>query len=136
LFEQAHRIAFGYGVVPWEFRAGIRSPVLPYVLAALFWVSERVVGGPEGYLLVTRAVLGRDLAFGRGGGLSHGPTDQPDPCVNAIVLIRAFLDDFTPQFTLQECSGKDDDVCIMRRKDDCTPAPDLEVNTMLRRVGE
>src|SRR5580693_945701 len=56
LFEQAHRIAFGYGVVPWEFRDGIRSPVLPYVLAALFRVSEPVVGGPQGYLLVARAV--------------------------------------------------------------------------------
>jgi hypothetical protein len=57
LFEQAHRIAFGYGVLPWEFRDGIRSPVLPYVLAALFRVSEPVVGGPEGYLLVARAAL-------------------------------------------------------------------------------
>jgi hypothetical protein len=57
LFEQAHRIAFGYGVLPWEFRDGIRSPVLPCALAALFWLSERVVGGPEGYLLVARAAL-------------------------------------------------------------------------------
>src|SRR3979490_2513753 len=57
LFEQAHRIAFGYGVVPWEFRDGIRSPVLPYGLAALFWVGERVAGGPAGYLLVARAAL-------------------------------------------------------------------------------
>jgi GPI mannosyltransferase 3 len=57
LFEQAHRIAFGYGVVPWEFRDGIRSPVLPYVLAGLFRVGERVFGGPQGYLLVARATL-------------------------------------------------------------------------------
>jgi GPI mannosyltransferase 3 len=57
LLEQAHRIAFGYGVVPWEFRDGIRSPVLPYMLAALFWLGERVAGGPEGYLLVARAAL-------------------------------------------------------------------------------
>jgi hypothetical protein len=57
LLEQAHRIAFGYGVVPWEFRDGIRSPVLPYVLAALFWLSERAVGGPEGYVLVARGAL-------------------------------------------------------------------------------
>jgi hypothetical protein len=57
LFEQAHRIAFGYGVLPWEFRDGIRSPVLPYVLAALFRISEPAVGGPEGYLLVARAAL-------------------------------------------------------------------------------
>ncbi len=57
LFEQAHRIAFGYGVVPWEFREGIRSPVLPYVLAALSWLGERLAGGPEGYLLVARSAL-------------------------------------------------------------------------------
>src|SRR5580700_9266325 len=57
LLEQAHRIAFGYGVVPWEFRDGIRSPVLPYVLAALFWLGERLVGGPEGYLFVARSAL-------------------------------------------------------------------------------
>src|ERR1700722_218907 len=57
LLEQAHRIAFGYGVVPWEFRDGIRSPVLPYALAALFWLGERAVGGPEGYLLVARSAL-------------------------------------------------------------------------------
>ena len=57
LLEQAHRIAFGYGVVPWEFRDGIRSPVLPYVLAGLFRLGERLAGGPEGYLLVTRAAL-------------------------------------------------------------------------------
>ncbi len=57
LFEQAHRIAFGYGVVPWEFREGIRSPVEPYGLAGLFWLGEKVVGGPEGYLAFARAVL-------------------------------------------------------------------------------
>src|SRR3984893_11376071 len=57
LFEQAHRIAFGYGVVPWEFRDGIRSPVLPYGVAALFGSSEPGGGGPEGYLLVARAAL-------------------------------------------------------------------------------
>jgi phosphatidylinositol glycan class B len=57
LFEQAHRIAFGYGIVPWEFRDGIRSPVLPYVLAGLFWLGEQVLGGPEGYLLLARSAL-------------------------------------------------------------------------------
>ncbi len=57
LLEQAHRIAFGYGIVPWEFRDGIRSPVLPYILAALFWLGERLLGGPEGYLLVARSAL-------------------------------------------------------------------------------
>jgi phosphatidylinositol glycan class B len=57
LFEQAHRIAFGYGIVPWEFHEGIRSPVLPYVLAGLFWFGDRLFGGPEGYLLLARLAL-------------------------------------------------------------------------------
>ena len=57
LFEQAHRIAFGYGVVPWEFRDGARSPVLPYGLAALFWLGDKVVGSPEGYLALARLTL-------------------------------------------------------------------------------
>jgi hypothetical protein len=57
LFEQAHRIAFGYGVVPWEFRDGVRSPVLPYGLAALFWLGDKIVGSPEGYLALARLAL-------------------------------------------------------------------------------
>jgi len=57
LFEPAHRIAFGYGVRTWEFQDGIRSMVPPYILAALFAVSEPVFGGPEGYLRFTGIVL-------------------------------------------------------------------------------
>ena len=30
--EQAHRIVFGYGVVPWEFREFIRSWLIPLML--------------------------------------------------------------------------------------------------------
>jgi phosphatidylinositol glycan class B len=33
--EQGHRAAFGYGVVPWEFRRGARSWVFPGLLAGL-----------------------------------------------------------------------------------------------------
>jgi GPI mannosyltransferase 3 len=48
--EQAHRLLFGYGVVPWEFRAGARSWLMPGVAAAFMgpasWLSER----PEFYL--------------------------------------------------------------------------------------
>jgi phosphatidylinositol glycan class B len=36
--EQAHRLAFGYGLVPWEFKQGARSWLLPGVLAALLKV--------------------------------------------------------------------------------------------------
>jgi len=30
----------------------------------------------------------------------------------------------------------DEDLCIMRRDGGCTPAPELEINAMLRRNGE
>ena len=33
--EQAHRLVFGYGVVPWEFRVGTRSWLLPGFLGGL-----------------------------------------------------------------------------------------------------
>lgn len=33
--EQAHRLAFGYGIVPWEYRHGIRSWALPSFLSTL-----------------------------------------------------------------------------------------------------
>src|SRR6476620_7730253 len=35
-FEPAHRMAFGYGLVIWEFRDGISSPVIPAMFAALW----------------------------------------------------------------------------------------------------
>ncbi|BAT61779.1 alg9-like mannosyltransferase family protein [Variibacter gotjawalensis] len=56
-FEQAHRWAFGSGVLPWEFRTGIRSPVLPGLLSGLFAIVEPWVGGPIGYLVVARTFL-------------------------------------------------------------------------------
>jgi hypothetical protein len=56
---------------------------------------------------------------------------------NAIVIARDSLDDFDPQFKLRECSGEEDDaVCIMTREGACTPAPELEVNAMLVRLGQ
>jgi hypothetical protein len=62
---------------------------------------------------------------------------QSTAAFNAIILTRASIDDFRPQYTLRECSGdEDDDVCIMKREGACTRAPDLEVNAMLRRLGE
>jgi phosphatidylinositol glycan class B len=39
--EQAHRLAFGDGLVPWEFRVGARSWLLPGVLGALFRATGR-----------------------------------------------------------------------------------------------
>jgi GPI mannosyltransferase 3 len=64
LFEQAHRLAFGYGVTPWEFEDGIRSFVPPYLFGRLFSFSEPVFGGPQGYIGCARILLaGLSLAY-------------------------------------------------------------------------
>ena len=34
--EQAHRLVFGYGLVPWEFRFGVRSWITPGLIS--FWL--------------------------------------------------------------------------------------------------
>jgi phosphatidylinositol glycan class B len=38
--EQAHRLLFGYGIVPWEFRIGARSWVFPGLIAGLMEIGS------------------------------------------------------------------------------------------------
>jgi phosphatidylinositol glycan class B len=55
VLEQAHRLAFGNGIIPWEFDEGVRSYMLPGVLAGIFRAAERV--WPGSYLLAARLAL-------------------------------------------------------------------------------
>jgi hypothetical protein len=55
--EQGHRLAFGYGVVPWEYRDGTRSWLLPGFLGGLMWLTAALGGGAAAYLAVIAAVL-------------------------------------------------------------------------------
>lgn len=55
--EQAHRLAFGYGINTWEFEDGIRSLVLPYILSGVFRVSAAIADRPELYILLSRLLL-------------------------------------------------------------------------------
>lgn len=48
--EQAHRLTFGYGVVPWEFEYGSRSWMLPGALAGLIELSRPFGDGPGVYI--------------------------------------------------------------------------------------
>ena len=50
--EQAHRLIFGYGIVPWEFQLGARSWLLPGVVAGLIELSRPLGDGPAYYLPV------------------------------------------------------------------------------------
>ena len=71
-----------------------------------------------------------------------GPTIAGDSteAFNGIVLSRMSVEDFSPQYSLRKCWGDPDEptdeVCTMVRKGTCTPAPDLDVNAMLRKLGQ
>jgi len=47
--EQAHRLVFGYGLVPWEFRVGARSWLLPGLLSLPMWLGEQLAPGTTAY---------------------------------------------------------------------------------------
>ena len=55
--EPAHRLAYGYGVITWEWREGIRNWVFPAFLAAIMKATAWLAPGSSGYLWGIRAVL-------------------------------------------------------------------------------
>jgi hypothetical protein len=55
--EPAHRLVYGYGVISWEWRLGIRSWVFPTFLAGVTRATAWMGSASEGYLLGTAIVL-------------------------------------------------------------------------------
>ena len=55
--EQAHRLVFGTGLVPWEFVYGTRSWVLPGTLAGLMMLASQFCAGPSCYMPIIGSVL-------------------------------------------------------------------------------
>jgi phosphatidylinositol glycan class B len=55
VLEQAHRLAFGNGFIPWEFDEGVRSYILPGIVAGIFRTAE--LAWPGSYLLAARFAL-------------------------------------------------------------------------------
>lgn len=55
--EQAHRIVFGYGFVPWEFREFIRSWLIPLMLVAPMQFGEWIDPGGSFYLILPRLMF-------------------------------------------------------------------------------
>ena len=52
--EQAHRLAFGYGLEPWEYRYGMRGWLLPLLLAGPMRLGDALAPGSDLYLLLPR----------------------------------------------------------------------------------
>jgi hypothetical protein len=55
--EPAHHLAFGYGVVVWEWREGVRSWVFPAFLAGIMRATGWMAPGSQGYLTAIIIVL-------------------------------------------------------------------------------
>lgn len=55
--EQAHRLVFGYGFVPWEYRDGMRSWLVPVALAGPMWLGGTLAPGSLAYLVLPRMVV-------------------------------------------------------------------------------
>jgi hypothetical protein len=55
--EQAHRIVFGYGFVPWEYRYFIRSWLIPLMLVPPMQLGEWLNPGGTLYLILPRALV-------------------------------------------------------------------------------
>ena len=55
--EQAHRMVFGYGVVPWEFRYFIRSWLIPLMMVPPMALGEAIDPGGTLYLILPRAMV-------------------------------------------------------------------------------
>jgi hypothetical protein len=55
--EQAHRLVFGQGIVPWEFQVGLRNWAIPLVLAAPMALMKLFTPDPLAGLLLIRLLL-------------------------------------------------------------------------------
>lgn len=55
--EQAHRLVFGYGYVPWEYRDGMRSWLVPWLLAGPMWLGGTLAPGTMAYVLLPRLAV-------------------------------------------------------------------------------
>jgi phosphatidylinositol glycan class B len=61
-FEQGHRLAFGSGIVPWEFDHGVRSWLLPGLIALAMRATARISDDPMLYFgLVRVACIGLSM---------------------------------------------------------------------------
>lgn len=55
--EAAHRLVFGYGIVPWEYHVGIRNWLFPLILAAPMALGGWLAPGGTLYLALPKALM-------------------------------------------------------------------------------
>jgi peptidoglycan/LPS O-acetylase OafA/YrhL len=102
--EQAHRLAYGTGLVLWEFQLGARSWLLPGSIAGLMSLARVVGDGPDYYLPMIASALAT---------------------LGAVPAVGCFLWYTQPPpkglgFTTARCIGE---VCIAERAGGCRAVP-------------
>jgi len=56
--EQAHRLVFGYGYIPWEYRFGTRSWIVPgFISIILFFCKFLGIDDPATYVFIVKVVF-------------------------------------------------------------------------------
>jgi GPI mannosyltransferase 3 len=78
--EQAHRLVFGYGLVPWEYRQEMRSWLLPMLLSVPMHIGAVIAPTTNLYLLLPKIavalcsmpILWASYALGRTVSRAHG----------------------------------------------------------------
>src|SRR3546814_12644275 len=55
--EQAHRLVFGYGVIPWEYRYGMRQWLLPLLLAGPMKLGDLIAPASDLYVMLPRMAV-------------------------------------------------------------------------------
>lgn len=56
-WEQGYRLVFGQGIIPWEYRDGIRSFVMPGFIAGIIWTVHALGGDGQAWRLAVQATL-------------------------------------------------------------------------------
>jgi GPI mannosyltransferase 3 len=56
--EQAHRLVFGYGVVPWEYREGMRSWLMPLLISAPMALGGAAAPDSMAYMILPKLLMG------------------------------------------------------------------------------
>src|SRR5438270_1868161 len=107
--EPAHRLVFGYGLVPWEFVDGARNWAFPAVVAAFLEVGRLGGDDPRVYLGFTRlafSAIGVATALGSYRlARVYGAAALPAACGAAVLALAAPMIYFAPRALSETASA-------------------------------
>jgi GPI mannosyltransferase 3 len=59
IYEQAHRLVFGYGIIPWEFQQSVRSWIVPGIVSLFLYIFKFLnLDNPNIYIPLIKIIIG------------------------------------------------------------------------------